>query len=67
MKYIYYGDLGLSLNILNQIGKLRTEKNNNRGDWGLIQQQLKAGQEISIRPATEKEKENMKRWALQFA
>lgn len=67
MKYVYYGDLKVSLNALNNIGALRTEKDNKRSDWGLIQQQLKAGQEISIRPATEKEKENMKRWALQFA
>ena len=67
MKYIYYGDLGMSFNIQNKIGELRTEKNNNRGDWGFIQQQLEAGQEISIRPATEEEKENMKHLALQFA
>jgi hypothetical protein len=67
MKYVYYGDLKVSLNTLNNIGKLRTEKGNKRSDWGLIQQQLKAGKKVSIRPATEEEKENMKRWALRLA
>lgn len=65
MKYIYYGDLEVPLNALNNIGQVRTEKGNKRSDWGFIQQELKAGKEISIRPATEEEKENMERWALQ--
>ena len=67
MKYVYYGDLEVSLNDLNNIGALRTEKDNKRSDWGLIQQQLKAGKKISIRPSTEEEKENMKRWASELA
>lgn len=67
MEYVYYGDLKASPDILNKIGLLRTEKDNNRSDWGFIQRQLKAGKEINIRPSTEKEKENIKRWALQPA